>query len=99
VFRSGGVIGSGDCIRVLVLSVCVGTLGTGGTSVRARVVAVRRELGVVGCRVLSRDAPDVAVPRAVVEVVRREDTEVASGDVRRRDAGEEAGVVDTFVRW
>jgi hypothetical protein len=100
VFRNGGVIGSGDCISVLVLSVCVGTLGTGGTSERPRVVPMRREPGVVGCRVLSRAAPpDVAVPRVVAEVVCLEDTEVACDDVRTRDAGEEVGVVDTFVRW
>jgi hypothetical protein len=100
VFRSGGVVGSGDCISVLVLRVCVGTLGTGGTSERARVVPMRRELGVVGCRVLSRAAlADVAVPRVVTEVVCREDTEVACDEVRTRDAGDEVGVVDTFVRW
>lgn len=97
-FRSWGVIGSGDSISVLVLSACVGTPGTGGTSERARVVPMRRELGVVGCRVLSRAAPpDVAVPRVVAEVVCREDTEV--DEVRTRDAGDEVGVVDTFVRW
>ena len=85
---------------MLVLSVCAGTLGTGGTSERARVVPMRRELGVVGCRVLSRAAPpDVVVPRAVVEVVFREDTEVACDEVRTRDTGDEVGVVDTFVRW
>ncbi len=98
-FRSGGVIGSGDSIRVLVLSVCVGTLGTGGTSERARVVPMRREPGVVGCRVLSRAPPDVAVPRVIAEVCCREDTEVACEDVRTRDAGDEVGVVETFVRW
>jgi hypothetical protein len=84
---------------VLVLSVCVDTLGTGGTSKR-RVVPMRRELGVVGCRILSRAAlPDVAVPRVVVEAVCREGTEVACDEVRTRDAGDEVGVVDTFVRW
>lgn len=94
-FRSRGVNGSGDCISVLVLSVCVGTLGTGGTSERARIVLTGR-LGVVGCRVLSRAAPlDVAVPRVVIC---REDTEVACDEVRTRDAGDEEGVVDTFVR-
>lgn len=99
-FRSGGVIGSGDSICVLVLSVCVGTLGTGGTSERARVVPMRRKLGVVGCRVLSRAAPpDVAVPRVVAEVICRGDTEVACDEVRTRDAGDDVGVVDTFVRW
>lgn len=98
-FRSGGVVGSGDCISVLVLRVCVGTPGTGGTSERARVVPMRRELGVVGCRVLSRAAlADVAAPRVVTEVVCREDTEVACDEVRTRDAGDEVGVVDTFVR-
>ena len=96
VFRSGGVIGSGDSIRVLVLSVCVGTLGT-GTSGRARVVAVRRKLGAIGCRVLSRAAPpDVVAPRIVAEVVCREETEVACDQVRTRDAGDEAGA---FVLW
>jgi hypothetical protein len=100
VFRSGEVIGSGDCISVLVLNVCVGTPGTGGTSERARVVPMRCELGVVGCRDLFRAAPpDVAVPRVVAEAVRREDTEVACDEVRTRDAGDEVGVVDTFVRW
>lgn len=99
-FRSGGVIGSGDCISVLVLRVCVGTLGTGGTSKRVRVVPTRRELGVVGCRFLSRAAPpDVAVPRVAAEVACREVTEVACDEVRTRDAGDEAGVVDTFIRW
>jgi hypothetical protein len=98
VFRSRGVIGSGDTISVLVLSVCVGTLGTGGTSERARDEAMRR-LGAVGCRVLSRAAPpDVAVPRVVAEVARREDTEVAWDEVRTREAGDDVGVVDTFVR-
>jgi hypothetical protein len=98
VFRSGGVVGSGDNMSVLVLSVCVGTLGTGGTSERARVVPCRKP-GVVGCRVLSRAAPpDIAVPRVVAEFVCREDTEVACDEVRTRDAGDEVGVVDTFVR-
>jgi hypothetical protein len=43
----------GDSISVLVLSVCVGTLGTGGASEHhyGCVVPMRRELGVVGCRV------------------------------------------------
>ena len=99
-FRSGGVIGSGDSINVLVLCVCAGTPGTGGTSERARVVPMRRKLGVVGCRVLSRAVPpDVAVPRVVAEVACREDTEVACDEFRTRDAGDEVGVVDTFVRW
>lgn len=99
-FRSRGVIGSGDTISVLVLNVCVGALGTGGTSERARVVLVRCRLGVVGCRVLSRAAPpDVAVRRVVAEVVRREDTEVVWDEVRTREAGDDVGVVDTFVRW
>jgi len=95
VFRSGGVIGSGESMRVLVLSACTGAFGTGGNSGRARAVTVRRKLGVVGCRVLSRAAPpDVAVPRVVVcRVV----TEVACNDVRTRDAGDIAGVVDNFV--
>ena len=85
---------------MLVLSVCVGTLGTGGTSERARAVPMRREPGVVGCRVLSRAAPpDIAVPRVAAEVVRREDTEVPCDEVRTRDAGDEVGVVDSFVRW
>jgi hypothetical protein len=73
----GGVLGLGDSISVLVLSVCVGMLGTGGASERGCVVPMRCELGVVGCRVLSHAAPpDVAVPRVVAEVC-REDTEVA----------------------
>jgi hypothetical protein len=100
VLRSGGVIGSGDSINVLVLCVCVGTLRNGGTSERARVVPMGRRLAVGGCRVLSRAAPpDVAFPRVVVEAVCREDTEVACDEVRTRDAGDEVGVVDTFVRW
>lgn len=101
-FRSGGVIGSGDSISVLVLSVCAGTLGTGGTSKRVRVVPVRRKPGVVGCRVLSLSRaapPDVAVRRVVTEVVCREDTEGACDEVRTRDVGDVLGVVDTFVRW
>jgi hypothetical protein len=82
---------------VLVLSVCGGTLGTGGTSERARVVPVRRTPDVVACRALSRaGAPDVAVTRVVAEVVRREDTDVACS---ARDAGDWAGEVDTLVRW
>ncbi len=98
-FRSGGVIGSGDSIRVLVLSVCGGTRGTGGTRERAPVVSVRRRLGVVGCRVLSRAVPpEVAVTRVVAEVVCREDTDAACDEGRTRDAGDDAGEIDTFVR-
>jgi hypothetical protein len=101
VFRSGGVIdGSGDSIGVLVLSVCGGTLGTGGSSERARVVPVRRTPDVVACRALSRaEPPDVGVTRVVAEVVRREDPEVARDEAGTRDAGDWAGDVDTFVRW
>jgi hypothetical protein len=100
VFRSGGVIdGSGDSMRVLVLSVCGGTLGTGGCSDRARVVPVRRTPGVRACRALSRaELPDVAVTRVVADVDRRDDTEAACDEAGTRDAGDWAGEVDTFVR-
>ncbi len=98
-FRNGVVIGSGDSIRVLVLSVCGGAFGTGGASERARVVPVRRRLGVVGCRALSRaEPPYVEVTRVVAEVVCREDTEAACDEVRTRDASDWTGEVDTFVR-
>ena len=99
-FRSGGVIvDSGDSIRVLVLSVCEGTLGTGGNSERARVVPVRRMTDVAACLALSRaELPDVAATRVVVEDVRREDTEAAD-EAGGRDPGDWAGEVDTFVRW
>lgn len=100
-FRSGGVIvDSGDSMRVLVLSVCEGTLGTGGSNERARVVPVRRMPDVAACRALSRaELPDVAVTRVVVEDVRREDTEAARDEAGGRDPGDWAGEVDTFVRW
>jgi hypothetical protein len=93
VFRSGGVIvvDSGDNICVLVLSVCEGTLGTGGSSERARGVPVRRMPDVAACRALSR----AEFTRVVVEDVHREDTEEVAG----RDAGDWAGEVDAFVRW
>jgi len=95
VFRSGGVIvDSGDSIRVLVLSVCEGTLGTGGSRVR---VPVRRMPDVAACRALSRaELPDVAATRVVAEDVCREDTEAARDEAGGRDW---AGEVDTFVRW
>ena len=103
VLRSGGVIaGSGDSIRVLVLNVWGGTLGTGGTSERTRVVPVRRTPDVMACRALSRAGVvvDVAttrvVARVVAEDVRREDTDEACG---ARVAGDWAGEVDTLVRW
>jgi len=83
-------------MRVLVLSVCGGTLGTGGCCERARVVPVRRTPDVVACRALS--PPDVAVTRMAAEVVRREGTEVARDEAGTRDAGDWAGEVDTFVR-
>jgi hypothetical protein len=99
VFRREGD-GSGDSIRVLVLSVCGGTLGTGGSSDRVRVVPVRRTPDVGACRALSRaEPPDVAVTRVVAEVVRREGAEVARDEAVTRDAGDWAGEVDTFVRW
>ena len=82
---------------MLVLNVCGGTLGTGGTSERARVVPVRRTPDVVACRALSRaEVTDVAVTRVVAEDVLREDTDEACG---ARDAGDWAGEVDTLVRW
>ena len=103
-FRSGGsgggVIGSGDSISVLVLSVCMGTLGTRGTSEHACVVPTHRTLGVVGCYISSHAVPpDVAVPRVVAEVICHEDMEVACNEVRKQDAGDEVGVVDTFACW
>jgi hypothetical protein len=87
-------------MRVLVLNVCDGTPGTGGSSDRARVVPVRRTPDVGTCRALSRaKPPDVPVTRVVEEVVRREDTEAACDEAGTREAGDCAGEVDTFVRW
>ena len=74
---------------MLVLSVCEGMLGTGGSSERARVVPVRRTPGVVACRALSRaELPDVAVTRVVAEDVSREDAEVARDEAGTRAAGD-----------
>lgn len=99
--RSGERIDdSGDGTRVLVLRVCGGILGIGGTSACARVVPVRRAPGAATCRVLSLvSPPDVAFTRVATEVVRFEDTEVVRNEGGTRDAGDCAGEVDTFVRW
>ena len=92
---SGGVIGSEESMRMLVLSACTGAFGTGGNRGHARAITVHRKLGVVGWHVLSRAAPpDIAVPRVVIC---RVDTEVACNEVRPHNAGDIAGVVDNFV--
>lgn len=93
--RSGeGIDGPGDGIRVLVLSVCGGIIGIGGTRAYARVVPMRRTPGVAACRVLSRvSRPDVVITRVDTEVVR-------DGGVTRDAGGCADGVpVDPFARW
>lgn len=94
---SDDIESSGDGVRVLTLCAGRGSRGTGGTGERARVVDVRDTPEVVRCLVGSRtEPPDVVAPRAVTVSVRREDTEVAGGEVGRR------GTVDSaacFVRW
>lgn len=99
--RSGvETVGSGDRIRVLVLSVGGGILGIGGTSAFARVVPMRRMLAFAACRVLSRvSPPDAAFARVVAVEVRLEDTEVVRDKAGAREAGDGAGEVDAFVRW
>jgi len=88
---------SGDGVRVLVLRAGRGSLGTGGTGERTRVVDVRDTPEVVRCLVVSRTGPpDVAAPRAAAVSVRREDTEVVGGEVGRRGAVDS---VACLVRW
>ena len=83
-----GIVGSGDGIRVLVLSVGGGIRGIGGTGERVRAVDARDTLEVVRRRPPSRaEPPDVVVTRVGAAGARREDTELARG---------EAGA---FVRW
>ena len=94
---SDDIESSGDGVRVLVLRAGRGSLGTGGTGERARVVEVRDTPEVVRCLVVSRTGPpDVAAPRVAVVSVRREDTEVAGGEVGRRGAMDS---VACLVRW
>ena len=101
VSRSGiETVGSGDSIRVLVLSVDEGIPGIGGTSALARIVPVRRTPTVAVCRVLSRGSPpDAAFARVVAVEVRLEDTEVVRDKAGARETGDGAGEVDAFVRW
>jgi hypothetical protein len=102
VSRSGeGIDGPGDGMRVLVLSVCGGIIGIGGTRAYARVVPMRRAPGDAACPVLSRvSRPDVAVTRVVAEEARFEGTGAVRDEGVTRTAGDCAdGVpVDPFVR-